>query len=156
MPESFRTKSKSSTSQQQHERRSDKPELENSSDHEGLVHSTEEIDKLLSNGNISMLVEGWEDHKVVSTEYQRWAGGVEMEVVMKVTLLAAGFVLGPRGASAREIGQATGTLVQFRTETHCAHPTALPVRLFRIHQESMSSMALSSSINLLLRWLFLE
>ncbi|GLJ31275.1 hypothetical protein SUGI_0627360 [Cryptomeria japonica] len=155
MPESFRTKSKSSTSQQQHERQSDKPELENSSDHEGLVHSTEEIDKLLSgesngnpinckssnrnragsgggSGNISMLVVGWEDHRVVSTEYQRWAGGAEMEVVMKVTLLAAGFVLGPRGASAREIGQATGTLVQFRTETHCAHPTALPVRLFRI------------------------
>ncbi|GLJ31277.1 hypothetical protein SUGI_0627420 [Cryptomeria japonica] len=160
MPESFRTKSKSSTSQQLHERQSDKPELENSSDHEGLVHSTEEIDELLSSesngnpinckssnrnragsgggscrkrsGNISMLVVGWEDHRVVSTEYQRWAGGAEMEVVIKVTLLAGGFVLGPRGASARDIGQATGALVQFRTETGCAHPAALPVRLFRI------------------------
>ncbi|GLJ31276.1 hypothetical protein SUGI_0627380 [Cryptomeria japonica] len=173
MPASFRTKSKSSTSQQQSERQrhSDKPELENSSDHEGLVHSTEEIDELLStqsNGNplnckssnrnkagsggrgrgrssrktfargprsgnksISMLV-GWEDHRVVSTEYQWWAGGAEVEVVMKVTLLAAGFVIGTRGASVREIGQATGAVVQSWTETDCAHPTALPVRLFRI------------------------
>ncbi|GLJ31269.1 hypothetical protein SUGI_0627190 [Cryptomeria japonica] len=50
MPASFRTKPKSSTSQQQSERQrlSDKPELENSSDHEGLVHNTKEIDEQLS------------------------------------------------------------------------------------------------------------
>ncbi|GLJ31271.1 hypothetical protein SUGI_0627230 [Cryptomeria japonica] len=148
MPASFRTKSKSSTSQQQFERQrhSDKPVPENSSDHEGLVHNTKEIDELLStqsngnplnckisnrnkagsggrgrggsnrktfawvprNGNksITMLV-GWEDHIVVSTEYLCWAGGAEVEVVMKVTLLAVGFVIGARGASAREIAQAT-------------------------------------------------
>ncbi|GLJ31273.1 hypothetical protein SUGI_0627340 [Cryptomeria japonica] len=174
MSASFRTKLKSSTSQRQSERQrhSDKPELENSSDHEGLVHSTEEIDELLStqsNGNplnckssnrnkagsggrgrdrssrktfargprsgnksISMLV-GWEDHRVVSTEYLCWAGGAEVEVVMKVTLLAAGFVIGARGASARQIGQATGAVVQSWTETDCGHPAALPVRLFCIH-----------------------
>ncbi|GLJ31263.1 hypothetical protein SUGI_0627010 [Cryptomeria japonica] len=163
MPASFRTKSKSSTS----------PELENSSDHQGPVHSTEEIDELVStqsngtpvnckssnrnkvgsggrgrggsgrkrfargprsgNKSISMLVVGWEDHRVVSTEYQWWAGGAEVEVVMKVTLLAAGFVIGARGASVREIGQATGAVVQSWIETDCAHPAAaLPVRLFCI------------------------
>ncbi|GLJ31265.1 hypothetical protein SUGI_0627070 [Cryptomeria japonica] len=55
------------------------------------------------NKSISMLVVGWEDHRVVSTEYQWWAGGAEVEVVMNVTLLAAGFGIGARGASVREI-----------------------------------------------------
>ncbi|GLJ31266.1 hypothetical protein SUGI_0627080 [Cryptomeria japonica] len=164
MPRSFRTNSKSSTSHKQNERQTDKPELENASDREGLMHGTEEVDELVSsqckssnrnkagsggrgrggsgrkrfargprsgNNSISMLA-GWEDHRVVSTEYQWWAGGAEVEVVMKVTLMAAGFVIGTRGASVREIGQATGAVVQSWTETDWAHPTALPVRLFRI------------------------
>lgn len=42
-----------------------------------------------------------EDHRVVSTEYQ--AAGTQ--ALMRVSLLAAGFVIGARGISARLIGQ---------------------------------------------------
>ncbi|KAL3688815.1 hypothetical protein R1sor_015124 [Riccia sorocarpa] len=67
-----------------------------------------------------------EDHRVVSTEYQ--ASG--MQALMRVTLLAAGFVIGARGISARLIGQVTGSIVQSWTES--SRPDAVPIRLFRI------------------------
>ena len=54
-----------------------------------------------------------EDHRVVSTEYQ--AAGTQ--ALMRVTLLAAGFVIGARGISARLIGQVTGAIVQSWTES---------------------------------------
>ncbi|KAL2630851.1 hypothetical protein R1flu_015537 [Riccia fluitans] len=67
-----------------------------------------------------------EDHRVVSTEYQ--ASGTQ--ALMRVTLLAAGFVIGARGISARLIGQVTGSIVQSWTES--SRPDAVPIRLFRI------------------------
>ncbi|CAM6097500.1 unnamed protein product [Calypogeia fissa] len=67
-----------------------------------------------------------EDHRVVSTEYQ--AAGTQ--ALMRVTLLAAGFVIGARGISARLIGQVTGAIVQSWTES--CRPDAVPIRLFRI------------------------
>lgn len=54
-----------------------------------------------------------EDHRVVSTDYQ--AAGTQ--ALMRVTLLAAGFVIGARGISARLIGQVTGAIVQSWTES---------------------------------------
>ncbi|GLJ31260.1 hypothetical protein SUGI_0626960 [Cryptomeria japonica] len=114
VPASFRTKSKSSTS----------PKLENSSYHQGLVHNTKEIDELVStqsNGN-PVNSKSSNRNKVGSGG----RGGAEVEVVMKVTLLASGFVIGTRGASVREIGEAMGAVVQSWTETDCTHPAALP------------------------------
>ncbi|KAH8975407.1 hypothetical protein BDL97_01G155700 [Sphagnum fallax] len=67
-----------------------------------------------------------EDHRVVSTEYQ--AAGTQ--ALMRVTLLAAGFVIGARGISARLIGQVTGAIVQSWTES--CRPDSVPIRLFRI------------------------
>ncbi|XP_024538771.1 uncharacterized protein LOC112349159 [Selaginella moellendorffii] len=73
-----------------------------------------------------------EDHRVVSTEYQ--AAGTQ--ALMRVTLLAAGFVIGARGISARLIGQVTGAIIQSWTESSaCRHSnsaTGVPMRLFRI------------------------
>eukprot|EP00898_Chlorokybus_atmophyticus_P001454 jgi/Chlat1/2309/Chrsp17S00168 len=54
-----------------------------------------------------------EDHRVVEVTSQ--AGGAV--VTMRVTLLAAGFVIGARGASARQIGQVTGAVVQSWTDS---------------------------------------
>lgn len=54
-----------------------------------------------------------EDHRVVSTVYQ----AAETQALMRVTLLAAGFVIGARGISARLIGQVTGAIVQSWTES---------------------------------------
>lgn len=54
-----------------------------------------------------------EDHRVVSTEYQ--AAGTQ--ALLRVTLLAAGFVIGARGISVRSIGQVTGAIVQSWTES---------------------------------------
>ncbi|KAG0562453.1 hypothetical protein KC19_9G147700 [Ceratodon purpureus] len=67
-----------------------------------------------------------EDHRVVSTDYQ--AAGTQ--ALMRVTLLAAGFVIGARGISARLIGQVTGAIVQSWTES--CRPDSIPIRLFRI------------------------
>lgn len=54
-----------------------------------------------------------EDHRVVSTDYQ----AARTQALMRVTLLAAGFVIGARGISARLIGQVTGAIVQSWTES---------------------------------------
>lgn len=54
-----------------------------------------------------------EDHRVVSTVYQ----AADTQALMRVTLLAAGFVIGARGISARLIGQVTGAIVQSWTES---------------------------------------
>lgn len=62
-----------------------------------------------------------EDHRVVSTDYQ--AAGTQ--ALMRVTLLAAGFVIGARGISARLIGQVTGAIVQSWTES-CRYFFFLP------------------------------
>ncbi|XP_024368515.1 uncharacterized protein [Physcomitrium patens] len=67
-----------------------------------------------------------EDHRVVSTDYQ--AAGTQ--ALMRVTLLAAGFVIGARGISVRLIGQVTGAIVQSWTES--CRPDSIPIRLFRI------------------------
>lgn len=53
-----------------------------------------------------------EDHRVVSTVFQ----AADTQALMRVTLLAAGFVIGARGISARLIGQVTGAIVQSWTE----------------------------------------
>jgi hypothetical protein len=49
---------------------------------------------------------------------------------MRVTLLAAGFVIGARGASARQIGQQTGAVLQSWTEEDKGDVG--PCRVFRI------------------------
>ncbi|KAH6554682.1 hypothetical protein KP509_1Z315400 [Ceratopteris richardii] len=53
-----------------------------------------------------------EDHRVVSTHFHDGA----TQAIMKVTILAAGFVIGARGISARLIGQVTGAVVHSWTE----------------------------------------
>jgi hypothetical protein len=63
-----------------------------------------------------------EDHRVVSTDYQ--AAGTQ--ALMRVTLLAAGFVIGARGISARLIGQVTGAIVQSWTES-CRYVNSPPL-----------------------------
>lgn len=49
---------------------------------------------------------------------------------MRVTLLAAGFVIGARGASARQIGQQTGAVLQSWTDEDKGDVG--PCRVFRI------------------------
>ncbi|KAJ7287868.1 hypothetical protein O6H91_Y318200 [Diphasiastrum complanatum] len=68
-----------------------------------------------------------EDHRVVSIEYQ----ASSTQALMRVTLLAAGFVIGSRGISARLIGQTTGAMIQSWTDS-CREDSIVPMRLFRI------------------------
>ncbi|KAH7283323.1 hypothetical protein KP509_34G001400 [Ceratopteris richardii] len=79
-----------------------------------------------------------EDHRVVSTHFHDGA----TQAIMKVTILAAGFVIGARGISARLIGQVTGAVAAAGGGCRPPQFSQLPpVRLFRIEGKRGSAVA---------------
>ena len=64
-------------------------------------------------------------------------------ISLKITLLAAGFIIGPSGASVREVCRATGADVRSWTEPP-AGPTSRPVRAFTV-EGSPSCVAAAAS-----------